>query len=126
MAKVIQVTGGNDMASNLMRSVPAMAGAAAGGVYGGPAGAAAGGMLGGQVGKGMVKEAQTSGVDQQKSSPVDRRMQSAQSDPLNQLKEGKAALASTDPDTQAALSPVLDEAIKKAAQQKQQQTSGGY
>jgi hypothetical protein len=57
---------------------------------------------------------------QQVSSPVDRRMGNISSDPNNVLKQGRSALDQADAQTRESLAPVLDEAIKKSAQQKQQ------
>jgi hypothetical protein len=53
------------------------------------------------------------------SSPVDRRMETLGSDPTNTLKQGRAALDQVDSQTREGLAPVIDEAIKKSAQQKQ-------
>lgn len=117
MATVMQVQPKNDPAKGLVQAVPGIIGQ----IYGGPVGGAAGGA----VGQGIAKQP-TAVAPVQSSSPVDRRMQSQEQDPLNQLKQGKAALASMDSDTQASLSPVLDEAIKKAALERQQRQQGGY
>lgn len=127
MAKVIQVQPKEDMGKGLLSAGLQMGGTAAGTAFGGPVGGAAGGMVGGMLGKAVNSGSNQgpSGIEQA-SSPVDRRMSASQQDPMNQLKEGRAALSSMDPDTQAALSPVLDEAIKKAATQKQKQQVGGY
>lgn len=61
---------------------------------------------------------------EQVSTPVDRRMQQMDADPNAVLKQGRAQLSTMDESTQKALSPVLDEAIKRSAIQRQQQ--GGY
>lgn len=126
MAKVIGVQPKEDIGKGLLSSGLQMGGQALGSAYGGPVGGAIGGQLGATAGKAVNSGSNQgpSGIEQA-TSPVDRRMQATQQEPLNQLKEGRAALSSMDPDTQAALSPVLDEAIKKAATQKQQ-TNGGY
>lgn len=59
------------------------------------------------------------------ATPVDRRMDSLGQDPGAILKQGKAQLSQADAQTREALSPVLDEAIKKSTEQKMQQ-KGGY
>lgn len=130
MAQVKPVQKEQGQVEGLVGMIPGVIGSVVGSVYGGPVGGAAGGAIGGQLGQGMSKGSESSAS---LSSPgtgntaaVDRRMQSLSEDPLNQLKQGKAALSSMDPDTQASLSPVLDEAIKKAALEKQQRQQGGY
>lgn len=114
MPEVIQIQKKQDPIKGIIPVV----GQVVGGAFGGPAGAAAGGAIGGA--------AANSGNKPQASvsSPVDRRMEQLQSDPMSQLKEGRSALAGADEQTREALTPVLDEAIKKAAIQRQQQ--GGY
>lgn len=61
---------------------------------------------------------------EQVSTPVDRRMQQMDSDPTGTLKQGRAQLSTMDESTQKTLGPVLDEAIKRAAQQRAANT--GY
>lgn len=117
MADVIQVQKKEDP----IKGIIPLAGQIIGGIYGGPAGAAAGGALGGAVSKSGQQQ-----VNTQVSSPVDRRMEQLQQDPLVQLKEGKSALQQTDSATRQNLEPVLDEAIKKAAIQRQQMSPGVY
>ena len=118
MAGVIQVQKKEDPVKGIVAAVPAVVGQ----IYGGPVG----GAVGGAVGQAAVKQNTVApSVQQSSSSPIDRRMQQLEGDPLNQLKQGKAALSSMDEDTRASLEPVLDEAIKKAALAKQN-PQGGY
>ncbi len=117
MGDIIQVQKKQDPIKGM---IP-MVGQAIGGIFGGPAGAMAGGAVGGAVANSGNK-----GPAPSVSSPVDRRMESMQQDPLNQLKEGKNALSLADEQTRQSLEPVLDEAIKKAAMQKQQMSPGAY
>lgn len=126
MAKVASVQEKQDLGKGLLSAVMSAGGQAVGTAYGGPVGGAIGGKIGGMAGDAIAKPSSQNSSIEQASSPVDRRMTAAQQDPMNQLKEGKSALASMDPDTQATLSPVIDEAIKKAAAQRQQAASGGY
>lgn len=100
-------------AEGMVKGALPMIGQAIGTAYGGPAGGMAGGMIGSQLAGGI------GGAGQQTiSSPVDRRMDQLKSDPTNILKEGKAALDGLDSQTRQNLSPVLDEAIKKATLEK--------
>ena len=71
--------------------------------------------------EGMMKKPEAGEV----SSPVSRRMDAVQSDPNNVLKQGRAALGGMDSATREALAPVLDEAIKKSALERQKQQQGG-
>ena len=60
---------------------------------------------------------QTAGI-QGAQNAVTRRLGALQQDPMNVLQAGKAQLNSLPEEERLAVSPVLDEAIKKAAMQK--------
>ena len=95
-----------------------------GSYYGGPAGGAVGSQLGGAAGGGGDSSA-FKAAQPNSSSPASRYKENLQKDPTFQLQQGKAALNGMDPDTQAKLQPVLDEALKKSIEQ-QKRGSASY
>jgi hypothetical protein len=104
-------------------------GAIIGGVYGGPAGAATGASLGGSIGGAVGQQTQTAQVQNigtPESSPLMRRQQQIESDPATQMRNGKIALASMDAETRKAFEPVLDEGLRRHAQDRKQQYGYGY
>jgi hypothetical protein len=103
------------MLSGMVKAMPAMAGSSLGTAMGGPMGGMAGSAIGGQIGQGLSKDQGALNV----SNPVARRMETLKADPLETLRQGKAQLAGMDDQTKAALEPVLDEALKRAATNKQ-------
>lgn len=111
------------MIEGMIPGLIGMAGTAIGSYYGGPAGGAAGGAIGGQVGKAAAGGKQAQGVES--STPVDREMARIQSDPATQLQQGKQALAGMDEQDKVMLQPVLDEALKRAWQDKRNQSMVG-
>ncbi len=111
-------------------------GAIVGGYYGGGTGALQGAQMGSSVG-GMAGNAVTANqqasnapttipTTETASSPASRRMDAINSDPATQMREGKIALSSMDEQTRKAFEPVLDEGLKRAAQQRKQEYGYGY
>lgn len=104
-----------------------------GAYYGGPAGAAAGSSIGSAVGSAAApKQANTQSIEggnyaaKGPSSPLSRRQEAIQSDPATQMRQGKIAMASMDDQTRKAFEPVLDEGLRRAAQQRKDQYGYGY
>lgn len=114
-------------------------GEAAGGIlgyiYGGEtpqsavSGAQTGGGLGSSIGGAMSSNNSNTPTTVQtasESSPVMRRQQAIDSDPVTQMRQGNVALASMDAETRKAFQPVLDEGLRRAAQQRKDQYGYGY
>lgn len=94
-----------------------LAGGLVGSYFGGPAGGAVGSQAGNMAaGSGGQPPAQVA------SNPRDRAMAKMGEDPVHQLQQGKAAAAKLDPETQKEISPVLEEALKRAFEQRKSQT----
>ncbi len=100
--------------------------------YGGAGGASAGGAVGGAAGQGFSTQGpqtQTISAPQaapamQQSSPLSRRQQAIESDPATQMRQGKIALNSMDDQTRKAFEPVLDEGLRRAAEDRKKQQYG--
>jgi hypothetical protein len=91
------------------------------GSYFGPVGSAVGGKAGGMVAGQNEKQKQQTSIETPQSSPMMRRQQAIQDDPVTQMRQGKIALASMDAETRKAYEPVIDEGLKRAAKQRQEQ-----
>lgn len=118
------------VAEQMIPSVAGMVGNGVGSYFGGPAGGMVGGMAGGVVGQAATssgtQEAPSVGQPGAadvggSSNPRDRAMEQMQKDPVNQLQQGKAALSGMDEQDRVMLQPVLDEALKRAWQDKNKQ-----
>jgi hypothetical protein len=120
-----QVTPPPPKKPGMFEQILPMAGSIIGGIYGGPGGAAAGGAAGGAIANSNQKPpAQI--VQTPATSPLQRRQESIQSDPATQMRNGKIALASMDAETRKAFEPVLDEGLRRHAQDRKQQYGYGY
>lgn len=98
------------------------------GSYFGPVGGMIGNALGGMASKekgGQAGAVQTEGAERG-TSPLLRRQKQIEEDPTTTLRQGKAALSTMDESTQKDLNPVIDEALRRAAEQRKQNGSQGY
>lgn len=100
------------------RAAPRLAGFAVGSFFGGPVGGAVGSEVGSSVGDSFSKPENTANV-QGSSNPAQRKMEAIDSSDTEILRRGRAALSKYDEETQAAIAPALDEALKRAAQNQQ-------
>lgn len=124
-AQVAPVQRKKDFSESYGGPIGNIAGTAIGGYLGGPAGAAAGGAAGGAVG-GNLSSAAPAQEPLATSSPASRRMDALDQDPTNQMRQGKIALASMDEQTRKAFEPVLDEGLRRAAEDRKKQYGYGY
>lgn len=109
----------------LERIAPRIAGMAIGGYFGGPTGAAVGGEVGGSLGEGFSKSENQANVSApETSSPAARKMEAVEGSDTEVLRRGRAALSKYDEETQAAIAPALDEALRRAAEN--QKMGRGY
>lgn len=97
-----------------------------GAYYGGGAGAALGSQIGGAAGAATEDNSQSSSIASSESTPLMRRQDALRNDPTSRMREGKVALASMDAETQKAWAPVLDEGLRRAAQQRKENYGYGY
>lgn len=98
------------------------------GSYFGPVGGMVGNALGGMAANekggqpGAVQAEGAAGA----TSPLLRRQKQIEEDPTTTLRQGKAALSTMDESTQKELNPVIDEALRRAAEQRKQNGSQSY
>lgn len=94
-----------------MAQILPIGGAVVGGIFGGPAGAAAGASLGGMAGNTLASNGPPpTPVQSGMSGAMDRRAQSLQDNPSNQLAQADAALAQMPPEYQAQFGPTIKQA----------------
>lgn len=127
--KPIQMNKEKGMGESFISSLPGMIGGAVGSKFG-PIGGLVGSTVGGAVGQGMAKDESAPSVAgsnlSQESTPLMRRRQQIEEDPTTTLRQGKAALSTMDESTQKELNPVIDEALRRAAEQRKQNGSQSY
>lgn len=123
--KPIVVNREKGFGESLVSMIPGMVGS----YYGGPAG----GAVGGQIGQGMTKDPSQpvaersqqpeSDMSQIAGDPRSRRQQSIEESPTYTLRKGQESLSTMDPETQKTLAPVLQEALKRDAEERKRQQS---